>query len=64
MAFHLKRGMVSEAGTGWAVTDPDGKPKPGRWATEEEARENGLCGVYLLSGDDVVFVECPAEVKG
>lgn len=38
----------------WVVLDYDGEPLPGEWATEEEAREDGLCGRYLLRGFDVV----------
>jgi hypothetical protein len=38
----------------WAVTDYDGKVLPGRWETEGDARDYGLCGRYLLSGLDVV----------
>lgn len=37
----------------WAVRDHDGDLLPGRWATEEEATEYGLCGKYLLSGAEV-----------
>lgn len=56
MQTTLRRGMTTEAGPGWAVTDEDGTVKPGRWATEGEARDNGLAGIYLLSGVDVVEV--------
>ena len=34
----------------WAVVDYDGKPLPGRWATEELAAEFGYAGKYLLTG--------------
>jgi hypothetical protein len=53
MTFQLRRGMISEEGAGWAVTDWQGFPLPGRWADEATAREQGLLGVYLLSGHDV-----------
>lgn len=62
MGMRLRRGMVSEDGTGWAITDYDGKPLPGRWVTKEMATQNGLLGVYLLSGVDVVYVDCPKGV--
>lgn len=52
----LPRGAVTVTGPGWAVTNYDGTLKPGRWDTEEDAIEHGLCGVYLLSGADVVHV--------
>lgn len=52
----LRRGMIAADGNGWAVEDYDGEPLFGRWATEEEAREQGLLGVYLLSGSEVVHV--------
>lgn len=61
--FHLRRGMIAAEGAGWAVTAPDGTPKPGRWSTKDKAVEQGLLGVYLLSGVDVVYVDCPAEVN-
>lgn len=54
--FRLRRGMISEDGPGWAVTGNDGEPLPGRWADEDTAREQGLLGVYLLSGIDTVHV--------
>lgn len=57
--MRLRRGMVSEGGPGWAVTGYDGLPLTGRWATSDEAREEGLCGVYLLSGCDVIYVDAP-----
>ena len=57
MSTKLERGMISEAGRGWAVTDYDGNPKRGRWETEEEAIDNGLAGLYLLSGCEVVRVD-------
>lgn len=41
----------------WAVTDYDDKVLPGRWPTEELARDEGLCGRYLLSGLDVVRLD-------
>lgn len=53
----LRRKMIAEDGPGWAVTDYDGNPLPGRWASEEDAREHGLLGVYLLSGLDLLKVE-------
>lgn len=49
--------MVSVEGPGWAVTDHEGEPLPGRWKTEAEARTHGLLGVYLLSGVDVKRVK-------
>lgn len=51
------RNEISEYGPGWAVTNDDGKVKPGRWATEVDAVEYGLAGRYLLSGFEVVKVE-------
>ena len=38
---------------GWVVVDEDDKEMPGSWETEEEARELGLLGRYLLTGADV-----------
>lgn len=52
----LRRGMIAADGPGWAVTDWEGDPLPGRWATEKEADEHGLYGVYLLSGYSVEWV--------
>jgi len=57
MSFQLRRGMIAEDGPGWAVTDWQGFPLPGRWADEATAREQGLLGVYLLSGYDVAKVQ-------
>jgi hypothetical protein len=57
MTLKLRRKMIAQTGPGWAVTDYEGAPLFGRWATEEDAREEGLCGVYLLSGCDIVKVE-------
>jgi hypothetical protein len=57
MGFELRRGMISETGPGWAVTDVYGNPRPGRWATRDEAHEQGYLGVYLVSGYSVVYVE-------
>ena len=51
------RGTISDFGPGWAVLDADGKPKPGRWAYESHAREDGYLGIYLLSGMSVEWVE-------
>jgi hypothetical protein len=48
--------MVAADGPGWAVTDYEGNPLFGRWPSKQEAHEQGLCGVYLLSGVDVVEV--------
>ena len=56
MTFRLRRGMVAEIGPGWAVTDWDGNPLPGRWADEDTAREQGFLGVYLLSGYGLVEI--------
>ena len=50
MAFRLRRGMVSELGPGFAVTDYAGNPLPGRWPTYEGAYKEGFLGVYLFSG--------------
>jgi hypothetical protein len=47
---------IAEDGPGWAVLDHDGEPKPGRWATEDDATELGLAGRYLLSGFTVEHV--------
>lgn len=52
----LRRGMIAEGGPGWTVVGNDGEPLPGRWADEDAAREQGLLGVYLLSGIDVLYV--------
>lgn len=57
MVFKIRRGMHSEKGPGWAVTDWGGHPLPGRWPTKERAMEQGLLGVYLLSGVDVVEIK-------
>jgi hypothetical protein len=58
----LRRGMVAADGPGWAVTGYDGEPLPGRWPDEATARREGLLGVYLLSGADVVEIpERPVE---
>lgn len=51
------RNEISEYGPGWAVTDDDGNVKPGRWATDEDAVDYGLCGRYLFSGFEVIKVE-------
>lgn len=60
--FKLRRGMVAETGPGWAVADSNGDPLPGRWADEATARKQGLLGVYLLSGIDVLEIpERPTE---
>ena len=48
--------MVAADGAGWAVTGGNDELLPGRWADEATAREQGLLGVYLLSGVDVVNV--------
>lgn len=40
----------------YGVVDHSGRLLPGRWATEDDAIEHGLCGLYLLSGGDVVEV--------
>lgn len=53
MSIQLRRGMISEAGPGWAVIDADDKALPGRWADEETAEEEGDLGVYLFSGNGV-----------
>lgn len=46
--------MISADGPGWAVTNYEGKPLPGRWATREDAQTEGNLGVYLFSGIDVI----------
>lgn len=56
-SIRLRRKMIAEDGPGWAVTDYDGNPLPGRWATKSDAWENGLVGVYLLSGADVIEIK-------
>lgn len=56
MTFRLRRGMVAEDGPGWAVIGADGEPLPGRWADRETAHEQGLLGVYLLSGVDLIEI--------
>lgn len=56
MTFRLRRGMISEDGPGWAVTTVNSVPLPGRWADAATAHKEGLLGVYLLSGIDVVYV--------
>jgi hypothetical protein len=40
----------------WQVLDADGVALPGAWPTEALAVEEGLCGRYLLSGDEAVQV--------
>lgn len=50
----LTRKRISTLGPGYAVTDADGVILPGRWANAEDAFEEGLLGVYLLSGMDVI----------
>lgn len=54
MSFRLRRGMVRETGPGFAVDDGNGNTLPGRWATYDDAYEQGFLGVYLLSGVHVV----------
>lgn len=46
----LGRRTISVDGPGWAVVGYDDEVLPGRWATQDDAREHGLCGKYLLSG--------------
>ena len=38
----------------WVVVDYEGRILPGVWSTEDEAVEQGLCGRYLFTGDDVI----------
>lgn len=54
--MRLRRKTIAADGPGWAVTDYEGNPLPGRWATQADAHTEGLLGVYLLSGVDVVEV--------
>ena len=42
--MRLRRKMVAADGPGWAVTDWDDEPLPGRWATEEDATRRGADG--------------------
>lgn len=52
-----RRKITALEGPGFAVKDYDGEVRPGRWATEEDAIEHGLAGMYLLSGAEVVEVQ-------
>jgi hypothetical protein len=55
--FRLRRKMIAEEGPGWAVTGYEDRILPGRWATEADATNEGLLGVYLMSGVDVVEIK-------
>lgn len=54
MGMKLRRGMVRELGPGFAVTNANGNPMPGRWPTYQLAYDEGFLGVYLLSGVSIV----------
>lgn len=57
------RGAKSTDGSGWAVLDEDLQIKPGRWENEEEARDLGLLGYYLLSGVHVAFINEDGKIE-
>lgn len=50
----LGRKRISQIGPGYAITDGDGVILQGRWQTAKDAYEEGLLGVWLLSGLDLV----------
>lgn len=45
----------------WGVVNDEGLLLDGRWPTEKEALEKGLCGRYLLSGSHVIPVPEPGS---